>query len=79
METDKDTPFRYALASARRLYLHWTQDGGDPTGGGRFSLEKDFSRVIKEFEKAVDEIDSLNLQIESFKRAIAILSEVGND
>lgn len=56
-----DSPFRYALASARRLYLHWTHAKNS-------NLEKDFGRVIKDFERAVDEIDRLNQVIEGTKK-----------
>lgn len=59
-----DSPFRYALASARRLYLHWTQVAEHYADKAMFKrFEDDFSRVIKDFEMAVDEIDRLDAVI----------------
>lgn len=52
--------FRAGLASARRLYLHYTQAGNvDYSRVGR-----DMQRIVENYERACDEIDRLTLALE---------------
>lgn len=53
---------RASLASARRLYLHWTQarQPGNPT-----QLEGDMSHILAGFEAACDRLDVLEAALSS--------------